>query len=293
MTTAFVALTLTIAADTRLVTGFNQTGASSTAATQSYFVDFFTTRPLGSGENAYDNPVNLWGNLRIASAPQQIDVPVPKFVLTFDKRLAGLSVNRMAQSGEFTTGIEVRARRFRADHSVRTLGIVAFFGATGSFTDPGISNRIFLDARTADYYAITAPDRERFYRQYGAGIRYSSYSLDDRTAPASMFTLTAGQDQHITGGRYHGVTLKLDTFYPVAIRSGVFFYVFGTANLAVSRPRVDNRAPPQLAEVTTPLPASAKVTTLTISSSRDTYRLGVGLDLLSLLRRRGSSTGQP
>src|SRR5262249_43187929 len=115
------------------------------------------------------------------------------------------------------------------------------------------------------------------------------------TESPAMYTATIGQDQAITRGRYIGPVLKFDAFYPLPISSASFVYLFGTANLAVAKPQ--NGTPLALQLVSQPCtatdPASASGVTCgvkvfqdsvavhTIASSRDTYRIGVGIDAIA------------
>src|SRR5262249_11171291 len=149
--------------------------------------------------------------------------------------------------GEFLTGFEVRpgcaggiaghrhwyTPCWKGPNRIRTVGLVAFFGASGAFSDPTTEGRGFpgpsIDspqwpnfvaqfpsfkdpafAARAAYIGLVPPDRERFYRQYGGGIRYTGYSRNEVGGAPSMYTATIGQDQAITRGRYVGPVLKFE-----------------------------------------------------------------------------------
>lgn len=315
--------------EARAIAGYHQAGASSADHEQNFFFDFFVARPFGAGA-VYNSSFNLWGQVRIASSPQQKDIPLSDFAVDFAREFGSVPVNELAQSGEFLTGIEYRPSKHLkwGDEStgrIRTLGFVAFFGANGTFTVPDTMSRIFripgkdspqwdnfvscfpafeneYDNLTTpvEYIGLIPPDRERFYRQYGAGIRYTSYAADKKWAAPAMFTATIGQDQSISHGRYIGAVLKFDAFYPLPVSFGAngrFLYLFGTANLAIAKPK--NKDPLALELVsddcpdTPPAPDEnthcgvqiyqSDVAVFTVPSSRDTYRVGVGIDFISLL----------
>jgi len=221
----------------RIVVGLTQSGASSADATLHYFFDFCAQRPIS-------RKTSLWGNVRIATAPQQLDIPIAQFAPDFLRQLGTVQVNKLALAGEFLTGFEVR--------TTQTLGLVAFFGATGALSDPTAASHVFKSAPN-QYLGLVPQDRERFYRQYGAGIRYS--------APESgMLPATIGQDQSVTAGRYHRPVFRIDTFYPIPASEPVAYEL--APDIPIHDPRVKLR---------------------TIATARDSYRIGFGIDLIALL----------
>jgi hypothetical protein len=317
------------------IAGWHQAGASSAESAQNFFFDFFVTRPLGSAPAVHENTFNIWGQVRVASSPQQRTIPLSQFVTGFAEQLGSVPVNELAQSAEFLVGVELRPfpafggiKRDKTTKAiisesdvVRTLGLVGFFGANGAFSDPVTQAKVFRVPpvtspqwpnfvsqfpeysdpafRTqAPYLSLVPPDRERFYRQYGFGIRYSRYITKQLDAAPTMLTATAGQDQGITHGRYRGIVLKFDGFYPLPFDEASFLYLFGTANLAVAKP--SQGTPLALELVSTPCgpntpsadigvrcdvkPYQDNVALHAIPSSRDTYRIGVGIDAIGLIR---------
>src|SRR5262249_5788052 len=163
-----------------------------------------------------------------------------EFAAGFADQLAATKVNELAQSAEFLTGVEARLHVWRGVNRIRRLSFVSFFGANGAFDDPVTEAKVFkvpsVDSPQSTnfthhfpslkdsafqsmvtYIALTPTDRERFYREYGGGIRYTSFVRDDAWPSPAMFTATIGQDQSITGGRYIRPTLKFDAFYPLPL----------------------------------------------------------------------------
>jgi hypothetical protein len=308
--------------ESRAIVGWHQAGASSADSTQNLFFDFFVARPLGKQGTVYDNKYNFWGQVRVASAPQQLTVPLSQFAASFTEQLGNVPVNKLAQSAEFLTGFEARPwGGWKGTSRIRTLGLVGFFGANGAFKDPATEARIFrvppvnspqwanfvtqfkefsdeVLRSKATYIGLVPPDRERFYRQYGFGIRYTSYVAGHTDFAPAMFTATVGQDQSITHGRYVGPVLKFDAFYPMPFSEASFVYLFGTANLAVAKP--SETTPLALELVSNDCAASApsadagvkcavqpyqdNVAIHAIPSSRDTYRIGVGIDAIKFVK---------
>lgn len=298
--------------EARAVFGFHQAGASSSDSKQNYFFDFFIMRGLGNHARVYDSRFNIWGNVRIASSPQQVDTAAATFIANFATEAGKLKVNELAQGGEFLTGLGMRlGKPWDQGERIRMLEWVAFWGANGAFTDPGTIrgggtiyktpgpnsqqlqnfNRQFPGI-SAPYIGLTAPDRERFYRQYGSGIRITGFEKNRPYAPPSTYMVTLGQDQLISGGFYRGVVARADVFYPLPIgkQDGKwqFLYLFGTANLRISKPSngVVLALEPAASSVNLFDPNVAIVSRV---SSRDTYRIGMGIDFVNLFNSwRGS-----
>lgn len=306
--------------ESRAIIGWHQAGASSADSAQNLFFDFYVARPLGTSPAVYDNKYQLWGQVRVASSPQQRTIPLSQFAADFVNQISTVPVNELAQSAEFLTGAEVRPWKNWSGAHTRTLGVVGFFGATGTFKDPTTQAQVFrvppltspqwanfvsqfkqfadpAFRGNATFLALVPPDRERFYREYGFGIRYTSYQTSKVDQSPAMYTATLGQDQSITAGRYVRPVLKFDAFYPLPLSATSFIYLFGTANLAVAKP--GNATPLALQLVSQSCaatdPASAagvtcgvkvyqdNVAVNTVASSRDTYRIGVGIDAIAFI----------
>jgi hypothetical protein len=289
--------------ESRAVLGFHQAGASSTDSKQNYFFDFFIMRGLGNHARVYQSRFNIWGNVRIASAPQQVDTGAATFIANFAERAGNVPVNKLAQGGEFLTGLGVRVRTWDQGERIRMLEGVAFWGANGAFTDPGNAEgrRIYktpaqgsqqwqnfnsqFPGVTAPFIGLTAPDRERFYRQWGAGIRITGFEKNRSYAPPSTYLITLGQDQLISGGFYRGAVARADVFYPLPMgkQDGKwqFLYLFGTANLKLSKPSNGVVLALESAAATVNL-YDSNVAIISRASARDTYRIGLGIDFVNL-----------
>lgn len=291
--------------EARAIVGYHQAGASSAKFTQNFFFDFFIMRAL-SDDSLWDARWNLWGDVRIASAPQQTTAPVGTFVSNFTQQISNVPVNQLAQSADFQTGLEYRARTWYPANAYRTIGVVGFFGALGTFEPPDTQMQIFNvpdpsslqyagfikqfpSTANAKFVGFVPPNRERFYRSYGFGTRVTTFDKDTPLNPPATYTFTLGQDESITGGRFQSVVTKIDVFYPLSIpKTGdkLMIYLFGTANLRLSKatsiPIFALQNPN--ANGVTVQPFDPSLAVITLPSTRDTYRIGVGIDLIRLFK---------
>ena len=96
---------------------------------------------------------------------------------------------------------------------------------------------------------------DRFYRQYYGGVRVQS------TQRSHVVDVSLGQNEAITGGSLRGTVMRVDSFYALPVSGGNFFYLFGTVML---------RATPGA-------PGSG-------DGGHDSYRVGVGVDLVQMLK---------
>ena len=299
--------------EARTIFGFHQAGASSAPSTRNYFFDFFVMRGLSNHAKVYNSRFNLWGNIRIGSAPQQIDASLGQFVSTFAEKSAALPVNQLAQSGEFLTGLGMKLKKFNQGDRIRMIEAVAFWGANGSFSEPTSSARIFKVPGTSslqraaflerfknfppngEYVGLVPPDRERFYRQYGGGMRLSTFETRMPYAPPGSYMFTLGQDQMITEGGYRGAVAKIDVFYPLPIGKDdgrfKFLFLFGTVNMRISKPQ--NSTPLALEPAADTIKIYAPtVGVISAPSARDTYRIGAGVDFVNLFNSWRNSLGK-
>ncbi len=292
--------------ESRAVVGYHQAGASSADFAQNFFFDFFIMRGLGSGQHVFDNRSNLWGNVRIASAPQQAttgEMTASDFAANPQGAAGEVKVNQLAQSAEFQVGLELKAKVFKQGSRRRMLGFILFGGASGVFTQPAFNGSVFNvpgpndrqsalfqqrypSAKDALFVGFVPPDRRRFYRFYGGGLRLTTFELDKPYAPPATWTLTLGQDESITGGILRSVVARIDVFYslPVGKADGryKFLFLFGTANLRLNSDTGDT---PLILQKAPDVPLSdGRVAIVTSRSTRDTYRIGLGIDVLNLLR---------
>jgi hypothetical protein len=123
-----------------------------------------------------------------------------------------------------------------------------------------------------------------------------------------MYTFSVGQDEVITGGIFRSMVGRFDVFYPLPVNGKVFksIYLFGTSNLRLSKaknidafvlnnPNIDPSTGKPWADASgNPLPPKVQpydpsVALVTVRSTRDTYRVGAGVDLISLIQSMGKN----
>jgi hypothetical protein len=293
--------------EARAIVGYHQAGASSAKFSQNFFFDFFIMRSLSDDHLWQKHNWNLWGDARIASSPQQVTTGVGTFATDFATQVSNLPVNQLAQGADFQTGLEYVLREWEPNASYRMLGLVGYFGAMGVFQPPNAQMEIFNvpdktslqypafavqfpSAANAKYVGFVPPNRERFYRNYGFGVRITTFDKQQPLAPPATYTLSFGEDEAITGGTFRSVVSKIDVFYPLPISWNAgkykFLYLFGNVNLRLSKatsiPTFALQNPN--ANGITVQPFDPNLAIITVPSSRDTYRIGAGVDLINLIQ---------
>lgn len=292
----------------RAVVGFSQSGASSARSDQNYFFDLFISKSLPFPQKVDPNfgeRWKTWGDIRVASAPQQITSGVGTFASGFVQNVANLPVNKVARALEFLTGIEVRLFGNDAllpsfDRQTKqkfSLSLVAGFGATTP-TDPKENIEIFKVAAGApglppeavgkEFVAFVTSDRDRFFRQYYAGFRINTFFFNQHDIPLqrfpAMLDVMYGQNEFVTGGRLRGGVVRIDGYFPLPYEGMKFVNLFGTAFL---RPGRTNIATPLIlapAPDGTTVPAVNVALVATPQIRRDYYRVGVGIDFISFIQ---------
>jgi hypothetical protein len=327
------------------VIGFEQAGASSAQSSQKFFFNFFVSRPLPVWGNKGFDPAKKvkkekvkeeddpcitdplcaarvfgprprwWGDVRIATYPQQISSGVGEFATGFATQVAQIKVNQLAQAGEFNTGLDFRISSFpkifpsigdNSDERVMLSGI-ASFGAISPFSpldvlqifvnpDPTSAQgpafyQKFPSSKGFQFTGFTTPDRDRFYWEYGAGVRLTTLYFDqagNQALSPAMVSYSLGQNQLVSGGHSSGYVQKIEAFFPLSLgqrfaEKVTTLYLFGRADMRLSRPHQ-----------TTPFilqPADAsisgfnpQVNIISNASNRDLYTIGVGVDAVKLIK---------
>jgi len=292
--------------EARSVLGFQQTAASSADSRQSFFFDFFIERGL-SQLSAVDARFLLWGNIRLASVPQQMSSALSLLSPSSGSALQSVNTNRLVQSAEFLNGVELRLWRLRSQTVQREIGFIAQYGESGPLTPkdslqifnlPSASSSQFATFQRlygtpppgTNYVEFVLPDQSSFYKQYGAGFRVTTFDLANSSNAPATYSFTVGQDQLVTGGRYRGLVGRFDVFYPISFggASFKFFYLFGTVSTHLQTRSAQTPAP--FLDPAQPLPTGPNaydpdVMVVTSPSMRDYYRIGIGVDALSLLTK--------
>jgi len=285
--------------------GFEQVGASGTASGQNFLFDFFISRPT------FNRIVRWWGDVKVASFPQQVNTSLVTFEPQFASTFGGLKVNQLAENAEFLTGPEFlitpKPSRFQ-------LTLFAGGGAIGP-NNPSDSATVFTipATGTAAYTTFTnqfgavpsgsaittAPKNvaflpqssDRFERQWQGGVRlYTFYNnhANGPVKPASV-EFSIGQNEFVTNGHLTGLVGHVAATYPFTFTTGsssVTVYFFGEATNAYTHatyapaiplaPALSNGSP-------VPLTDPSVYTIIVPSNHRDTYRIGVGMDLITVV----------
>ena len=293
-----------VANEARVIIGFEQAGASAAKAEQHFFLDFFIDRQMKS------KSLSLWGNVRVAGYPQQTNTPVAQFA----GQGGDVKVNQLAENAEFAAGLDWHPAALRwslGSSAERRLGLIFAVGATGPF-EPRTRLLLFEvpapnspqyarfmqqypSAAGSAYVGFIPPTRDRFYRAYAIGIRLlTRYNAQEGTpySPPATYSFSIGQDEAITGGSLRAAVAKFDVFYPLplsvpqkitgsnsqnATAKVRILYLFGNAGLRLSRagditPFVLQQAP------TTIRGDEPGVAIIATPSTRDVYRIGIGVD---------------
>ena len=280
--------------------------------------------PWGPSDDNFGPYLRWWGAVGVASYPQQLTSDVASFATGFATSAGQVKVSQLVQSAEFTTGVEFRLGgssqpvRGIGESTWERFGLMAFggIGAVGPFplaTDaPSVfvvpdSNTAQRRAFAADYPGVTtkyvafrvkAPDR--FLENVSGGLRLYTFYTDPagaplQTAPA-MVSIGYGRNDLIAPN--HGGAWHVAAYYPFALgdRSDpatLIVYLFGDAWMTGGGANLSAPAY-QLSAATadgaigaTPVAASdPDVTIVPVDTKpRDTYRIGVSVDLLKIWRR--------
>jgi hypothetical protein len=295
----------------RAIVGLQQTGASSAKSTQRFFMDLTLSAPLPWGESHpfFGRRARMWGSARITSVPQQITSGVAEFAGAFAQKVGDVKVNELAQGVEFLVGGEYRltgggASRFGTFGSqTSTRFTISFIVGGGVITpfNPRDTIEIFKVFRDApslpsvpegkEFIAFVSPDRDRFFRQYYGGFRLQTYYFDHRNPdiplkryPATL-DITYGQNEAVTGGRFRGGVIRLEGFYPLPYDHLKFINLFGTALIKPTRTQITDPLILESAPTGTTVPANNVFLFTAPQINRDYYRIGVGIDLISLISK--------
>lgn len=197
------------------IVGFEQTGASSAESDRNFFFDFFISRPLpGLGQSDSDlfGPrLRWWGDVRIASYPQQVNPPIADFIANFAQQAGSVKINEIARFGEFRTGLDIRLHSldipfpFSGGEQTSSLSFVTYYGGLGAFHPPTgssvvastttntlITNMVPVVTIPAGAYSTDpnrSPQAVAFADRYPAskfpslalpGTKYAAFTLPDR-----------------------------------------------------------------------------------------------------------------
>jgi hypothetical protein len=284
--------------------GIQQLGSSSKSSEQKLFADLFFSSGLGK---TLAPSLRIWGQVQTASAiPSDKAKGIREVANTLNQSVFDISAEKAVKSIEFMVGAQYKL----LGESLLNMrpSLVAGFGA---ITPPNPEQEVTTakvyelsdDARSRfgipkctpgdstcidkAYISFIPRDRNRFFRQYYAGLRMEAIPNSPEQKRA-IFDVMIGQNEAVTGGRLRGPVLRLDGFYPLP--TGVdsiasFIYLFGTAHLRFARnqdrdPLILNRSDASISSSDPKLVIQAVPV-----DDRDSYRIGVGIDLIGLIKK--------
>jgi hypothetical protein len=263
-----------------------------------------------------------WGEVRVASYPQAATAGLAAFATDFVTTAGKTPVNKLVQSAEFNAGLEMRilgsptALR-GVEPSIRHRTALMVFtggGAVGPFAPETEELAVFRvpaatavkqrEAFTADFQNVTSefvafraklPDR--FLTNYTTGLRlYSHFAESGGTneplaTPPAMVSASYGWNRLISANK---PAMHFSAYFPFALgdrtdATSPIIYLFGdvwmTGNGAEYRATEYQLVAAKDGEKAI-LASDPRVTIVSLRESpRDTYRIGVSVDLLKVWKR--------
>ena len=304
---------------TRAIVGLEQAAAASTDPEQKLFLEFNLSAPLFKRNTTpIQAPLWLWLNPRITSLPQQITGSVAEFstAANFFSPFTSGKVNDIVQAFEFNGGFEFPIRLngsrvtapiasgFGPNTKVR-FGLSPIVGAgilTPFSTQKVVQvfkvNQTVIDrfpgAKDKEFIAFVPPDRNRFFRRYFAGLRLKTYYVRDDfpdeldTIFPGIIDITVGQNESVTGGALRGVVFGVEGIYPLPFIKGKqrgSLYVFGSARVKLNDAKIETPVFLQPPDSPVAVPGDKVFIQQLPPRDSDYYRLGIGVDLIRLIKR--------
>jgi len=282
----------------RAIIGYEQSSASSLDRKQGLFVDLYFNFPILKNsvdeDNWFKNKLTFWGNIRLTSVPFAINSSIAEFSAGFIDKIKEIRINQIAQAVEFQGGLEYRLSKYRKDKKnglYFILGVKATspISAEESLEIFEVSDDVkteFQDENYEgkEYVALVPPSRDKFFRQYYAGIRLKS-NFTKKTQTENWFPATLdlvyGLKDRGTKSIGKGF-FKVEVFIPIRIGNSTNVYIFSSLILKTSRTKLLDHLFLKSAPDTITYPA-ANVLKITFPELyRDYYKIGIGVDVLSL-----------
>jgi hypothetical protein len=293
----------------RAVVGYEQAGAASTKRDQNYFFNLYLSKtfPIGQKINPdFGERLRTWLDFRFASVPQAGDVALGEFSTGFVTQVSGLKVKDVANVFEFLGGLEYRLFGNRAllpsfDRRTKQKFSLSLIAGAGIITptnprDSITTFKVFDDAPGLppsavgkEFVAFVQSDRDRFFRQYYLGLRLQTFFFNRFNMPMQRFPaqmdIAVGQNEFVTGGKLRGAVVRIEGYFPLPYKEMEYINIFGTAMLRPGRARTALPLVLELAPDGTVIPASNVALIEVPQQSRDYYRVGMGLDFISFIKK--------
>ncbi len=293
----------------RAIVGYEQSGAAAAKHDQNYFFDLFVSKSFPFRQKIdpdFGEKLRTWIDFRFASVPQTGDVTVGDFTTGFAAQVSSLKVKDVARVFEFLGGLEYRLsgnggllpsfdRQTKQKFSlsliagggfttpINPLELISIFKVTPGA--PGLPPQ----AVGKDFVAFIQSDRDRFFRQYYVGLRMQTFFFNLFNMPMQRFPaqldVAVGQNEFLTGGKLKGPVVRIDGFFPLPYDGLKFINIFGTALLRPGHSVTGIPLVLQPAPDGTVVPAQNVGLVALPQPSRDYYRVGFGIDLMSLVQK--------
>jgi hypothetical protein len=310
--------------NTRAIVGFEQVGASSANSSTTPFLDLFINVPIGDYKFKPNKRVfSIWTDFRFSATSQQSFAALTNISTGLLNSISGSAgtFNNIVQSFNVTSGIEYELYKSRSDQpgflpGKSAVSLIIGGGVTNPlssdktvqvFKIPLLNSQVNpefaklfpgVDFTNKTNVAFIQSERDRFYRRYFVGFRVKNYFHENENkridqSPA-MVDFTIGQNEAITN-RLQGLVFSMDGFTPFPIKKFDYVYLFGGVNMRFNK-NTDKVVPffleaPQTinlfdtANVVIPIDATPFT-----RSNRDTFRFGIGIDLIRLINRSSNQT---
>jgi hypothetical protein len=297
---------------TRAVVGYQQTGAAASGREQNYFFDFFASKSLPFKQKInpdFGERMKVWGAIRISSIPQSNDLTIGGLTTNFATNVANLQVKDSARVFDFLTGVEIFLTGNNAllpsfDRQTRMKFALSFIAGGGVVTPEEPRDRLtsfkypaegkglppeikalVADPKATEFLTFAPKDRDRFFRQYYAGLRIQSFFFNKYNVPIQRFPaqldLTVGQNEYVSGGNLRGPVVRIDGYFPLPYEQLKFINLFGTAILKPGRANISN---PLVLDPADGIKLGGNVALIPYNQfSRDYYKAGVGIDFITFV----------
>lgn len=308
--------------NTRAIVGIEQVGASSANSKTLPFLNLFVNVPVTKSSPGRSPWFSLWTDFRFSGSTVQNFADLTSVSANVLNTIATpkATVNNVVQTFRVTAGFDLKVIGEQTFNSFFIPGksSLSFIGG-GSITSPLVSSQqtteIYKIPKLSDgsinpdfaalfpginfegktNIAFVIPERDRFYRRWFAGMRLKHSFFQNRELPLdlspAMLDITFGQDESISRTLKNKV-MTFEGFTPFPLKELDYIYLFGGATLRLTR-KINSNVPPfflqnadviNLTNSNDTVIFSADSNPLTISN-RDTYRFGIGIDLIKLFNR--------
>jgi hypothetical protein len=296
---------------TRAFVGYEQSGAAAAKSEQNFFFDLFISKSFPFRQKIdpdFGERLRTWVDFRFGSVPQSGEATLGEFTAGFATQVSALKVKDVARVFEFMGGLEYRLTGNsgllpsfdRQTKQKFSLSLIAGAGVTTP-TNPLESITTFkvtpgapgLPEAAADkeFVSFVQLDRDRFFRQYYVGLRMQTFFFNLFNMPIQRFPtqldIAIGQNEFVTGGHLRGPVVRIDGFVPLPYDRLKFITLFATAMLRPGHATTGIPLVLQPAPDGTPVPASHVLLIALPQPNRDYYRVGFGIDLVSLIQKMG------